>query len=140
MREPTPCCIPIAALRLQVVATARLGLTAIDCSDPAVLADFWAALLGGEVAHRNDEFHAVKVGGDWVVAVKVQDYKMPTWPDSTVPKQMHLHLKVDDLDAAQADAVRLGARLATVQTNPEFWRILLDPAGHPFCLATQLLD
>jgi predicted enzyme related to lactoylglutathione lyase len=80
------------------------------------------------------------VGGDWVVAVKVQDYKMPTWPDSTVPKQMHLHLKVDDLDAAQADAVRLGARLATVQTNPEFWRILLDPAGHPFCLATQLLD
>jgi predicted enzyme related to lactoylglutathione lyase len=49
-------------------------------------------------------------------------------------------LKVDDLDAAQTDAVRLGARVATGQTNPELWRILLDPAGHPFCLATEILD
>jgi len=48
-----------------------------------------------------------------LVAVKVQDYKPPTWPDPAVPKQMHLHLKVDDLDAAQTDAVRLGARVAT---------------------------
>jgi catechol 2,3-dioxygenase-like lactoylglutathione lyase family enzyme len=129
-----------AARRLCAMATARLGLTALDCADPAVLADFWAALLGGEVAHRNDEFHAVKVDEDWLVAVKVQDYVAPTWPDPTVPKQMHLHLKVDDLDTAQAGAVRLGARVATEQTNPERWRILLDPAGHPFCLATQLLD
>jgi hypothetical protein len=122
------------------MATARLGLTAMDCSDPSVLANFWAALLGGEVAHRNDEFHAVKANGGYLVAVKVQDYRPPTWPDPTVPKQMHLHLKVDDLDAAQTDAVRLGARVATEQTNPEQWRILLDPAGHPFCLATQILD
>jgi predicted enzyme related to lactoylglutathione lyase len=122
------------------MATARLGLTALDCSDPSVLAYFWAALLGGEVTHRNDEFCAVKADGGMLVAVKVQDYKPPTWPDPAVPKQMHLHLKVDDLDAAQTDAVRLGARVATEQTNPELWRILLDPAGHPFCLATEILD
>src|ERR1017187_2590390 len=122
------------------MAIARLGLTAIDCSDPSVLADFWAALLGGEVKHRNDEFHAVKVDGDWLVDVEVRDYTTPTGPDSTVPKQMHLHLKVDDLDAAQTDAVRLGARVVAEQTNPAHWRILLDPAGHPFCLATEILD
>jgi predicted enzyme related to lactoylglutathione lyase len=122
------------------MAIARLGLTALDCSDPSVLADFWAALLGGEITHRNEEFCAVKVDGGMVVAVKVQDYEAPTWPDPAVPKQMHLHLKVDDLDAAQTDAERLGARVATVQTNPEHWRVLLDPAGHPFCLASELLD
>jgi hypothetical protein len=122
------------------MATARLGLTALDCSEPSVLADFWAALLGGEVTHRNDEFCAVKADGGMVVAVKVQDYRPPTWPGSEVPKQMHLHLKVDDLDAAETDAVRLGARIATVQTNPDHWRVLLDPAGHPFCLATDILD
>ena len=112
----------------------------MDCSDPSVLAEFWAALLGGEVTHRNDEFCAVTADGGMLVAVKVQDYEAPTWPDPTVPKQMHLHLKVDDLDAAQTDAVRVGARVASEQTNPEHWRILLDPAGHPFCLATQILD
>ena len=63
------------------MATARLGLTALDCSDPSVLADFWAALLGGDVSHRNDEFCAVKVDGGLLVAVKVQDYKAPTWPE-----------------------------------------------------------
>jgi hypothetical protein len=122
------------------MGTARLGLTALDCIDPSVLADFWAAFLGGEVTHRNDEFHAVKVEGGLLVAVKVDDYKAPTWPDPTVPKQIHLHLKVDDLDAAQTDAVRLGARVATEQPNPEHWRVLLDPAGHPFCVATWIPD
>ena len=122
------------------MATAHLGLTALDCSDPPVLANFWAALLGCEITHRNDEFWAVKADGGMLVAVKVQDYVPPTWPDPSVPKQMHLHLKVDDLDAAQTEAVRFGARVASEQTNPEMWRILLDPAGHPFCLATEILD
>ena len=62
------------------MATARLGLTALDCSDPSVLAYFWAALLDGEVTHRNDEFCAVKADGGMLVAVKVQDYEPPTWP------------------------------------------------------------
>jgi predicted enzyme related to lactoylglutathione lyase len=122
------------------MATARFGLTALDCSDPSVLADFWAALLGGEVTHSNDEFCAVEAEGGMLVAVKVENYMPPTWPDPAVPKQMHLHLKVDDLDAAETDAVHLGARVTTEQTNPEHWRILLDPAGHPFCLAIHLLD
>jgi predicted enzyme related to lactoylglutathione lyase len=122
------------------MATARLGSTALDCAEPSVLADFWAALLGGEVTHRNDEFHAVKVDGGWLIALKVPDYEPPTWPDPAVPKQIHLHLNVDDLDAAQSDAVRLGARIAAEQSNPDRWRVMLDPAGHPFCLALPFLD
>lgn len=53
-----------------------------------------------------------------------------------IPKQMHLDLAVaaDGLDAAQALAVRLGARLAGQQPQPDRRRVLLDPAGHPFCL------
>lgn len=32
-------------------------------------------------------------------------------------------------------AVALGARLADPQPDPR-WRVLLDPAGHPFCITT----
>jgi len=32
------------------MALARLASTALDCSDPAALAAFWAGLIGGEVA------------------------------------------------------------------------------------------
>jgi hypothetical protein len=51
---------------------------------------------------------------------------------------MHLDLAVDDLDEAEAEAVRLGARRAADQPAPGRYRVLLDPAGHPFCLSTQI--
>ena len=41
-----------------------------------------------------------------------------------------------DLPAAVADAVRLGATEAAHQPMPDVWRVLVDPAGHPFCLTT----
>jgi Glyoxalase-like domain len=46
---------------------------------------------------------------------------------------MHLDIQVNDLDAAIADAVGLGARVAEFQPQDNV-RVLLDPAGHPFCL------
>ena len=49
---------------------------------------------------------------------------------------MHFDFQVDDLDAAVADAVALGAKLATHQPQ-EHVRVLLDPAGHPFCLCRE---
>jgi hypothetical protein len=33
-----------------------------------------------------------------------------------------------------AEAIRLGARQADQQPRPRRWRVMLDPAGHPFCL------
>jgi hypothetical protein len=46
---------------------------------------------------------------------------------------MHFDFQVGDLDSAVADAVALGATLATTQPQ-EHVRVLFDPAGHPFCL------
>jgi hypothetical protein len=36
--------------------------------------------------------------------------------------------------------VAIGGRKAGVQPDPDHWRVLLDPAGHPFCLTTLLPD
>ena len=120
------------------MALARLASTALDCTDPAALARFWAELIGGEVAFSSDEFCAVRTSNGWLATVRVPDYQAPTWAAAAVPKQMHLDLAVDDLDAAEAEAVRLGARKADVQPGPDRWRVLLDPAGHPFCLSNQI--
>jgi hypothetical protein len=46
---------------------------------------------------------------------------------------MHIDIAVDDLAPAVADAIELGATLADFQPQ-ENVRVLLDPAGHPFCL------
>jgi hypothetical protein len=120
------------------VAIARWRSVALDCTDPTALAAFWAEIVGGEVAFSNDEFVAVKTDRIWLAAVRVPNYQAPSWPDGEVPKQMHLDLAVDDLDEAEAEALRLGARRAPEQPAPDRWRVLLDPAGHPFCLSTQI--
>ena len=46
---------------------------------------------------------------------------------------MHIDIAVDDLAAAVCDALELGAALADFQPQ-ENVRVLLDPAGDPFCL------
>jgi len=46
---------------------------------------------------------------------------------------MHLDIAVDDIEAGVAWALQAGATLAGYQPQ-EHVRVLLDPAGHPFCL------
>jgi Glyoxalase-like domain len=57
------------------------------------------------------------------------------WPErrGEQDKMIHLDIKVNDLDAAVAHALAAGARLAEHQGRADV-RVLLDPAGHPFCL------
>lgn len=122
------------------MATIRLGGVSLDCDDPKALASFWRDLLGGEIGFESDDFVAIKLDTGWLSTVRVPGYERPTWPEGPRGKQVHLELKVTDLEGAQADAVRLGAVLAESQPNPESWRVLLDPAGHPFCLTTLIPD
>ena len=85
----------------------------------------------------------VEPGSDWVDIradygqcisfQKVDDYTPPTWPSQEAPQQMHLDVVVDDLDAAEAAVLDLGATKHEHQPGTTF-RVLLDPAGHPFCL------
>ncbi len=116
----------------------RLASIALDCADPGPLSRFWADLLGGQVAFSNDDFAAVKADRMWLAATRVEQYVPPTWPEGPVPKQLHLDLAVDDLDEAEERAVSLGAVRAQTQPAPDRYVVLLDPAGHPFCLSTQI--
>jgi hypothetical protein len=120
------------------MANIRLGSIALDCADPELLGAFWAALLDGEVAFSSDAFVAVKTDSVWLAATRVEDYIPPTWPGSQTPKQVHLDLAVDDLTEAEERATGLGAVRADSQPAPERYIVLLDPAGHPFCLSTQI--
>jgi predicted enzyme related to lactoylglutathione lyase len=117
------------------VTEIRLGAISLDCADPRPLAEFWAELLGGDVVLAEEQIWAVGLGHLLVTAMRVDGYTAPTWPEATVPKQCHIDLAVDDLDEAEARAVAAGAVRATVQPEPDGYRVLLDPAGHPFCLS-----
>jgi len=120
------------------MAVARTGVVTLDCADPAELADFWAAMLGGEIVYTSAMAAVVRTPWVSIGAMRIADYRPPTWPENDVPKQLHLDLAVTDLDASVEEAVRLGARAPSFQPAPDVRRILFDPAGHPFCLTTQV--
>jgi Glyoxalase-like domain len=122
------------------VSEIRLGSVSLDCDDPASLGDFWAALLDGEVAFSSDHFVAVKLANLWISSVRVDGYVPPAWPTGDAPKQIHLDLAVKDLDSSAARALSLGATRPDHQPGSDRWVVLLDPAGHPFCLTTQIPD
>jgi catechol-2,3-dioxygenase len=111
----------------------------IDAPDPDVLADFYAALRGWKI-WRREPGNVVLDAGEGVAYLTVQhnpDYIRPSWPAEAGRQQMMLHLdfEVTDLDEAVTHAVGLGAELPDHQPQADV-RVLLDPAGHPFCLYT----
>ena len=117
---------------------ARLAGVSLDSADPAALAAFYRDLLELDVVFEADDFIALKGAGIYLTTQRVAAHRAPDWPDDDVPKQIHLELAVTDLEAAQTRAVELGARLAPRQPSPDQWRVLLDPAGHPFCITTLI--
>jgi hypothetical protein len=111
--------------------------TAIEAPDPGALAAFYSELLDWPVVHQEPGTAILKPPQDSVFMVfqLAKDYAPPVWPPAPGEQRtmMHLDIEVKDLDAAIADAVALGARVAEFQPQDNV-RVLLDPAGHPFCL------
>jgi hypothetical protein len=116
----------------------RLGGVSLDCADPGPLSAFWAGLLGGEIVFASEEIVVVKLKHLLLTAMRVENYVPPTWPTGSMPKQAHLDIDVADLDGAVKRAISLGAVRSPSQPDPETYVVLLDPAGHPFCLTTQI--
>jgi hypothetical protein len=115
-------------------ATVRFAGVSLDCADPGVLADFYLTLLGGELLWRTAGSAGVRVPGVMLAMQQVADYRPPSWPGTPL---VHLDLVAADAGLARAveHAVSAGAVPARHQPDPR-WRVLLDPAGHPFCITT----
>jgi catechol 2,3-dioxygenase-like lactoylglutathione lyase family enzyme len=120
--------------------------TVLDTTDARGLAEFYRQLLG--LRYRPGD----EPGGDekdWLVLVDAAGTRMlafqqvdrlepTTWPDHTVPMQLHLDFtvpSVEELQRQRRRAESLGARLALDRTADadEPLYVFRDPSGHPFC-------
>ncbi len=111
--------------------------TAIEAPDPGALARFYSELVGWPIGHEEPgtAILAAPEGSIYIVFQQATGYQQPVWPpiDGAQRPMMHLDFQVGDLDSAVDEAVALGATVADHQPQ-ENVRVLLDPAGHPFCL------
>jgi catechol 2,3-dioxygenase-like lactoylglutathione lyase family enzyme len=105
--------------------------------DPRALADFYCAVLGGQVTFVEDDWVVLTVNGLRLAFQLVEEFVAPTWPNGERPQQFHLDVTVDDVDAVEPRVLALGATKNEVQPGQaagDSFRVYLDPAGHPFCL------
>jgi predicted enzyme related to lactoylglutathione lyase len=116
---------------------ATLAMINLDAVHPAELATFYSQVLGWDVLHSQDEYAMIGDGSTSIGFGQVPGYSAPGWPDETAPKRYHLDFYVEDLDKAEEQALALGATKPASQPNPERWRVLLDPGGHPFDLCLK---
>ncbi|MBH5334592.1 VOC family protein [Streptomyces pactum] len=117
----------------------KLSAITLDCPDPLALAAFYQRATGlaphpGSTA----DFAGLRTeDGLFIGFQRVDDHRPPHWPGSAVPQQLHLDFDVDDLDEAESWLLELGAGKPEFQPGGERWRVLTDPAGHPFCLVAK---
>jgi catechol 2,3-dioxygenase-like lactoylglutathione lyase family enzyme len=124
----------------------------LDCTDVRALAEFYRQLLGlryreGDEPEASDVMREDK---DWLVLrgpnrgngvafQKVDELQPSTWPNHTIPQQLHLDMTVpsrEDLEAQHERVLDLGGRLLFDRSDDpeEQLRVYADPASHPFCI------
>lgn len=151
-------------LRIADVLTRRLGLAGmaghprirqvvIDTLDARACAEFYRTAFGLDYRDGDEPPPPGEhdpAGADWLVLItapghprlafqQVEQLPRSTWPENTVPQQLHLDFVVDSVDellAAHDIVLTAGAtlRLDRIQDEEEPLRVYADPSGHPFCI------
>lgn len=123
----------------------------IGAPNPRELAGFYARMLGWSVVQEYPPRPGEPPEAGWAqvrppagrVGPRLNfeyeaQYAPPVWPSKPDQQQImeHLDIAVTDVDEAVAWAIDAGATLADHQPQDHV-RVMLDPAGHPFCLFRQ---
>jgi len=116
----------------------------LDAPLASDLAHFYQRLLGWTLFKDNPDWAtlAPSESAGYNLAFQTEpNYVRPVWPSEPGEALMmvHLDIEVDDLDEGVAHAVSVGAEVAALQPQADV-RVMLDPAGHPFCLYVDSSD
>lgn len=119
----------------------KLYSVTLDCENPFELATFYAALLKWDIPFYDENFACVAAPGTGqgaypgITFQRNPLYVPPVWPEEPGAQQQmaHMDFAVNDLEQAVQYALETGAKVAAQQFS-DGWRVMLDPAGHPFCL------
>lgn len=116
-------------------AAPRIAALTVECRDHDELARFYVAALAGRITRRGADSTVVSTPGLTLVLHADPEFVPPTWPSPDVGIQMHLEFHAVDPEAAVRRLRGLGASVPAEQPlAAEGLTVVLDPAGHPFCV------
>jgi catechol 2,3-dioxygenase-like lactoylglutathione lyase family enzyme len=119
----------------------KFGCVTLDSKNAEEHADFYQKLLGWPIRFTNTDDSLKFVGitnetQDLILLFQEEEnYERPVWPTEKGQQQQMTHLDffTDDLEKDVAHAIACGAAPAQTQFSDR-WRVMIDPAGHPFCI------
>jgi hypothetical protein len=113
----------------------------LDSDNADELSMFYERLLGW-TRFKGEEFITlanVEQNGPptWITFQQVEDYTPPVWPATPDRQQQmeHLDFHVENMEEGVNYALSCGATRSEIQLEDDL-RVMLDPAGHPFCICT----
>ena len=114
--------------------SSSLVAVAVDCADPLTLAQFWADVLGRQVAEDSTPGHAVLLADRMDTGSPLVVFNVVPEP-KTVKNRMHLDVISDTFAAETERLLRLGARrLRDVERDEICWTTFADIEGDEFDL------
>ena len=119
--------------------TSSLAVIAIDAVNPAVVAEFWCAVLGWKVLEEDEGI--ISIGSPQGTAPAIDVCRVPE--RKKVKNRLHFDLRADGIE--QVDELRrlldLGAKPVDVGQRPDAtWVVLADPEGNEFCLLARTVQ
>ncbi len=137
-------------------ATLQPAQIVFDSTNARASAEFWRSLLpdlkyrdgqeppppGEDDPAGRDWLNLLQPDGERCLAFQqVDELPRSTWPDSTVPQQLHLDLTVEsieELEAVKARVEELGGTVKLYDVDEhEAIYVFGDLDGHPFCVFTK---
>jgi len=119
----------------------KLGCATLDSGNAEEHANFYQKLLGwtGRFTNTDDGIKFVGVydeakEGVFLLFQEDGGYEIPEWPHES---WQHLDFFTDNVERDVNHAIACGAKLAETQYSDK-WRVMIDPAGHPFCIEKLL--
>jgi hypothetical protein len=112
----------------------RIQEIVVDCTSPAVLAEFWGSLLESRWAVRDDDW--ANVGADPLLLA----FQRVPEPKSSPKNRLHLDIAVHDAPVAIARAVALGARelgRRHLAETGDGYVVMADPEDNEFCFVVD---
>lgn len=136
----------------------------IDCSDPHVLAEWWAETMGWQVEPQDEAFIRLMIEQGHATEAETREYRCalvwrsgaaihpdtpadpdrPRWLFQEVPEgktaknRVHMDIRLEegtDVDAFRASLLARGAtKLHEGRQGPHTWWTMADPNGDEFCV------
>jgi hypothetical protein len=113
----------------------RLDELVVDCTDPHMLAEFWARTLSYEISDDETDLCAIEDPQGEGPSICFQKVPEPRAGKNRV----HFDLTVPEaeLDEAVLGLTMLGATKLNVGQEPDSsWVVMADPEGNEFCVVT----